>query len=700
MASTSEVILPIGTQKHDPAWKHCLMIRSGGRTKLKCVYCMKLFLGGGIHRIKEHLAKQKGNASRCPKVPPEVQNAMQDSLDGAAVRKKKKLKLAEEVTRVGPANHLSDGNAMDATGIPIVSLPDMLDSGTIEVEIKEEGVLRTVEKGRRRRAKLDVQAAPSLAPPVASDVGLLSKSHLAPVMDKEQVYIAIGRFLFEAGVPLDAVNSAYFQPMVDAIASAGPGLQVPSYHDFRGWILKRSIDELNSTMELYRGTWSRTGCSVLADEWTTDMGKTLINFLVYCPEGMVFLRSVDASHIITSEETLYELLKHVVEQVGERNVVQVVTNNSEVHVLAGKRLSETFPTLFWTPCASRCIDAMLDDISKLDDISMIIENAKSITGFIYNHADVLNMMKRYTNGRDLIVLGEFRAAMNFITLKTMTTLKDELHAMITSEEWADCPFYKRPAGIAMTNLVSSSTFWSSCAMVVRITEPLVRVLNLVDSNRRPTIGYVYVGMYQAKDVIKKELMKKNIYMPYWKIIDWRWNRQLARPLYAAGFFLNPLFFYNLQGQISNEISSGMLDCIERLVPEPKVQDKIQKELNLYKSAAGDFGRKMAVRARHTLLPGERNYVLQVHTNLLAPLSHSLQILVQLFSAEWWSTYGGGCPNLTRLAIRILSQTCSARGCERNHIPFEQIHNQRLNYLEHQRLCDLLFVRYNLRLQQR
>lgn len=189
-------------------------------------------------------------------------------------------------------------------------------------------------------------------------------------------------------------------------------------------------------------------------------------------------------------------------------------------------------------------------------------------------------------------------------------------------------------------------------------------------------------------------------MPYWKIIDWRWNRQLARPLYAAGFFLNPLFFYNLQGQISNEISSGMLDCIERLVPEPKVQDKIQKELNLYKSAAGDFGRKMAVRARHTLLPGERNYVLQVHTNLLAPLSHSLQILVQLFSAEWWSTYGGGCPNLTRLAIRILSQTCSARGCERNHIPFEQIHNQRLNYLEHQRLCDLLFVRYNLRLQQR
>ncbi|KAG0464686.1 hypothetical protein HPP92_018850 [Vanilla planifolia] len=185
------------------------------------------------------------------------------------------------------------------------------------------------------------------------------------------------------------------------------------------------------------------------------------------------------------------------------------------------------------------------------------------------------------------------------------------------------------------------------------------------------MGYVYVGLYQAKEAIKKEFMKKSEYMPYWEIIDWRWDRQLLRPLHAAGFFLNPQLFYCTQGEISNEISSGMLDCIERLVPEAKVQDKIQKELNFYRVADRDFSRKIAVRARSALLP-----------------------------AEWWSTYGGNCPNLTRLAIRILSQTCSARGPERTHIPFEQLHNERLNYFERQRLCELVYVSYNLRLQQR
>ncbi|KAM1113063.1 hypothetical protein ACFX13_046711 [Malus domestica] len=120
----------------------------------------------------------------------------------------------------------------------------------------------------------------------------------------------------------------------------------------------------------------------------------------------------------------------------------------------------------------------------------------------------------------------------------------------------------------------------------------------------------------------------------------------------------------------NEIVSRMFDCIERLVPDIKVQDEVIKEINLYKNAVGDLGRNLAVRARDNLLP-----------------------------AEWWSTYGGGCPNLARLAIRILSQTCSLVPCQDHQIPFKQLHKTR-NSVEHQRLNDLVFVQYNLKLKQK
>ncbi|KAG0464689.1 hypothetical protein HPP92_018853 [Vanilla planifolia] len=146
MASATEIVLPIGNQKHDPAWKHCLMIRSSGRTKLKCMYCMKQFLGGGIHRIKEHLARHKGNASCCPKVPLEVQQAMQQSLDGAAVRKRRKIKLTEDVRKLNTADLTTSTSDMDPcaaanVALQIVPLNDMLDIGAVQLDAKEEGQL-------------------------------------------------------------------------------------------------------------------------------------------------------------------------------------------------------------------------------------------------------------------------------------------------------------------------------------------------------------------------------------------------------------------------------------------------------------------------------------------------------------------------------------------------------------------------------
>jgi len=422
-------------------------------------------------------------------------------------------------------------------------------------------------------------------------------------LDKELVSVAVGRFLYDAGVPLEAVNSVYFQPMLEAIASAGARPEAPSYHGFRGHILKKSLDDVMARLEFFKGSWTRTGCSVLADEWITDKGRTLINFSVYCPEGTMFLKSVDATSIVASSDALYELLKSIVEEVGEKKVVQVITNNSEVHAAAGKKLGETFPTLFWSPCSFQCIDGMLEDFSKVGAIDEIISSAKVITGFVYNSSFALNLMKKYLQGKDLLVPADTRAAMNFVTLKNMYSLKEALQAMVNSDEWIHFVLPNK-GGIEATNLVNNLQFWSSCAAVVHITEPLAHLLKLVGSIKRPAMGYIYAGLYQAKAAIKKELVSKNDYMAYWNIIDWRWDNQTPRPLHSAGFFLNPLFFDGIRGDVSNVIFSGMLDCIERLVSDVKIQDKIQRELNMYRNeTAGDFRRQMAVRSRRTLPPG-------------------------------------------------------------------------------------------------
>ncbi|XP_011085038.1 uncharacterized protein LOC105167143 isoform X2 [Sesamum indicum] len=667
MASNMEPVA-VTSQKHDPAWKHCQMFKNGDRVQLKCIYCGKIFKGGGIHRIKEHLAGQKGNAATCLRVQPDVRLQMLESLNGVAVKKRKKQKLAEEMSGYDNTNtsgvEVVNNHCGLNTEIVLLPVPEMIEHDGDVYANREDG---TSSKTSGRKKKGRVRKAPDF---VTSNTAALASF---PAMNSKKVsntvHMAVGRFFFDVGLPVDAVNSAYFQPMIDAIASQGTGVVGPSYHDLRSWILKNLVHEVRNDVDQCTGAWGRTGCSILVDEWNSGKGKTFVNFLVYCPEGTIFLRSTDISHAIDSADVLYELLKETVDEVGLRNVLQVITSCDDRYVIAGKRLTDTYPTVFWTPCAGRCIDLMLQDIGELPTVKMILDQAKSISRYTYSNSVVLNMMRRYTFGVDLVDLGTTRSSTDFMTLKRMVNIRHNLQSMITSEEWMESPYSKKSEGFAVLDTISSQSFWSTCALVARLTDPLLRLLRIVSSEKRPAMGFVYAGLYRAKEAIKKELVNKEEYLVYWNIIDRRWEQLQRHPLHAAGFYLNPKFFYSLEGDAHLHIRSLVYDCIEKLVPDPKIQDKIMKETASYHGGVGDFGRKMAIRARDTLLP-----------------------------TEWWLTYGGGCPNLARLATRILSQTCCLIHHKLDKVPLEHMH-ERKNCLEHQRLNDLVFVQYNMSMKQ-
>ena len=50
----------------------------------------------------------------------------------------------------------------------------------------------------------------------------------------------------------------------------------------------------------------------MVDGWTDTRRRSLINFLVYCPRRMVFVKSVDASDIVKSTRNLFKLFDEVV----------------------------------------------------------------------------------------------------------------------------------------------------------------------------------------------------------------------------------------------------------------------------------------------------------------------------------------------------------------------------------------------------
>ena len=112
-------------------------------------------------------------------------------------------------------------------------------------------------------------------------------------------------------------------------------------------------------------------------------------------------------------------------------------------MVVGKMLMERHRTLFWTPYAAHCIDLLLEDMGKLSFIKEVIDMAKSVPKFIYNHAFVLSLMRRFTRSKELWCPAITHFATNFITLQSLLRCQFELKQMFVSDEWRDCRYNKR-----------------------------------------------------------------------------------------------------------------------------------------------------------------------------------------------------------------------------------------------------------------
>ena len=95
--------------------------------------------------------------------------------------------------------------------------------------------------------------------------------------------------------------------------------------------------------------------------------------------GIFFLESVDASNESHDAMMLADLLDQRIEKIGRDKVVQIVTDNGAIYKAAGRYLVERTPTLFWTPCATHCLDLML---TLCDNQDVTVEDVKRDTNLV------------------------------------------------------------------------------------------------------------------------------------------------------------------------------------------------------------------------------------------------------------------------------------------------------------------------------
>ena len=166
--------------------------------------------------------------------------------------------------------------------------------------------------------------------------------------------------------------------------------------------------------------------------------------------------------------------------------------------------------------------------------------------------------------------------------------------MFASYDWTNNKLSKEAKGKEATKTVLMPAFWNNVLYILKVMAPLVKVLHLVDSEKKPAMGYIYEAMEKAKEAIMKSFENnESKYKQVFEITDSRWTCQLHRPLHAADHFLNPdLFFSNPSMEFDFEVVNRLYVCIEKLVPDQAVRQKILTELPIYKMGGSMLGQNL------------------------------------------------------------------------------------------------------------
>ncbi|KAF1859973.1 hypothetical protein Lal_00027820 [Lupinus albus] len=164
------------------------------------------------------------------------------------------------------------------------------------------------------------------------------------------------------------------------------------------------------------------------------MRRTILNFLVNSPKGIVFLKSIDASHFSKTTDKVFGMMDEIVEEVGEENVVQIVTDNAINYKAARELLMRKRMKLYQTPCAAQCIDLMLEDIEKKIPIhKKTTEHGKKITTYIYSRTSLISLLHYHNKGTYLITPVATHFATSYLILGCLVDNKQALIRIVLEQ---------------------------------------------------------------------------------------------------------------------------------------------------------------------------------------------------------------------------------------------------------------------------
>ncbi|KAK8662637.1 hypothetical protein V6N13_024528 [Hibiscus sabdariffa] len=167
-------------------------------------------------------------------------------------------------------------------------------------------------------------------------------------MAREAVHLKIMRCLCANAIAFNCLRSPQWHEMVQAINQAPKGYKSPSFEKARTSLLDECYRSVEKELSPMKDTWYVHGVSVVSDGWSNCKQDQFINVIAANSRGAMFMYCGVFNGVEKTGQVIGDFLPEAIEKIGPSNVLQVVTDNANNCIAAGREVQKAHKHIFWS----------------------------------------------------------------------------------------------------------------------------------------------------------------------------------------------------------------------------------------------------------------------------------------------------------------------------------------------------------------
>ena len=506
----------------------------------------------------------------------------------------------------------------------------------------------------------------------------LADGHKKP---QEAADLALALGLACAGIPPNAAEVPELRQALRAVAAVGPSYVQPGRLALGGHLLRKVHEQVRNEVAAASTIQALGGVTVTSDGVTNSQRKPIINILEVSGDAVTFVTAKDCSgHVKDGDFIAGMIIGHINSKPDPRSVVAVCMDNATR--AAWPIIEKACPWVVCIPCTAHVLDLLLEDICKLPMFRPILANANALRMFLQNKSFAHYVYITHAE-HELQNPGATRFRQVFIMLASLLREKDAIYNTMVDRRLKDYVSKNKNQRsrsarrddddddrstlqekyATLKALVEDDHQWALFQLLLDIMKPIAKFQALVDSNTA-TASKAYFNFYMCQQEIEKmdfsileddaeDLRSQIIYL-----ITNRWN-YFETPLTLAGYALD-LEFWDCDAAGDETVMNGLFTMIERTFMPPTLGSNSTVHEELEYDARVEEAREKSVAAQ-TQFAYFKNRTIGVFNR-----PEVIAQAAKMSAYDWWFVYGGACPELRIVALRVLAQPCSSSSSERAH----------------------------------